>query len=230
MNTLRLTRSQAREIDRIAIEEYGLPGIVLMENAARGAADIATAMTRPGDGVLIYCGTGNNGCDGFAIARHLMIRGRDVTLMIAESPERIRGDAAINFRVIERMGLTPVQAHTFIEQGASDKLLPDGEALLIDALFGTGLTRAVAGASAVLVEQMNASGLPILAVDIPSGLDCDTGEPLGPCVRATKTVTFAAEKIGFANPASRAFTGEVIVGDIGVPRDILARVTSPSPD
>lgn len=199
-------------MDRIAITEYGIPGVVLMENAARGAADVARKMSRI-HRALILCGGGNNGGDGYAVARHLHNAGWHVT--IVASHDELRGDAAINQRTAHAMRLPVVTPdHASFAQPS----------LIIDALFGTGLSRAIEGDAARLVEAMNESAHKVLAIDIPSGLDCDTGEPLGVCVKATKTVTFVAEKIGFANEASRAYTGEIVVADIGAPREIVDRV------
>lgn len=215
----RLTRAQVREVDRRAIEEYGIPGIVLMENAARNAADVAMDMLDgvPTPHVAIACGGGNNGGDGFGIARHLHLRGVKVLLIDAFDDEPL-GDAAINLDITRLMKLPRVSQHD-----AQDALR--GVHLLIDALFGTGLKRAVSGDHAQLVHAMNNSGKPILAIDLPSGLNCDTGEPTGPAViRARKTVTFVAQKAGFANPAAKAFTGEVLVADVGAPGEIVQAV------
>jgi NAD(P)H-hydrate epimerase len=206
---IRLSRAQVREVDRLAIEAFHIPGIVLMENAARSVVDVALQMAPANGTVVIVCGGGNNGGDGFAVGRHLHNRGLGVRIVNTASD--LKGDALINFRIAEAMGI-PI--------GRSWR---DGE-LIIDALFGTGLSRPPYEDAAALIGQMNQAGVPILAVDLPSGLDCDTGEPLGACVRATRTVTFVAEKTGFANPASRVYTGEVIVGDIGCPRELIERV------
>jgi NAD(P)H-hydrate epimerase len=205
---LRLTREQVREIDRRAIEEFHIPGIVLMENAARAVADVAWEMLgrRAGAKIAIICGKGNNGGDGYAVARHLHNRGAKVG---TSGYRPVAGDADTNYRIAEAMGLTDCD----LEQD-----------LFIDALFGTGLTRAPAGMDVAFINAMNHSGRPILAIDVPSGLDCNTGEPLGACVRATHTVTFVAEKAGFANPASKQFTGEITIGDIGCPRELIEEV------
>lgn len=215
--TIRLTRAQVRQIDRLAIEEYHIPGIVLMENAARGVADevqrILPGKTRP---IAIFCGAGNNGGDGFALARHLHNRGFEVEVVLLTDPDQIKADAAINLQIIQKMGL-------YITLGAVRRRLTR-QALLVDAIFGTGLNRAPSEPFASAIEQINAFALPVLAVDVPSGLDCDSGEPLGACIRAVKTVTFVAEKAGFANPQSQSYTGEVVVADIGAPWELVQRV------
>jgi NAD(P)H-hydrate epimerase len=213
----RLTRAQVREVDRLAIEEFHVPGIVLMENAARAVVDVARRMTefKP-CAVAVVCGGGNNGGDGLAVARHLHNWGYDVTVIDAAT--EFKGDALINSQIVDAMEIDRTDFHS-----ADDFLNAHASDFVIDALFGTGLTRAPAGDVAALIELMNDCELPVLAVDLPSGLDCDTGKPLGPCVRATTTVTFVAEKAGFANPASREYTGEIIVGDIGCPRELIDR-------
>ncbi|HRK30650.1 MAG TPA: NAD(P)H-hydrate epimerase [Tepidisphaeraceae bacterium] len=218
---IRLTRAQIREVDRRAINDYGIPGIVLMENAARSCSELAIRMLAdaPKPEVAIICGGGNNGGDGLAIARQLHIAGIAVTIIPTWTAEPT-GDAAINLDIVQAMKLPMVHAH--------DTRL-DRFALIIDCLFGTGLKRPIGGDEALVVQMINAAAVPVLACDLPSGLDCDTGEPLGQwCVRATQTVTFVAEKTGFANPRSRAFTGPVVVAGIGAPMEIVHAVLSDS--
>lgn len=217
--SIRLTRRQVREVDRLAIEEYGLPGIVLMENAARAVSDAAWGLLdrQAGRSVLILCGGGNNGGDGFAAARHLHNRGIAVTIGITTDPSRYTGDAKGNYDVIQRMGIS---CHTATPQWIAQQRCD----LIIDAIFGTGLTQPPRPPFDQIAAAVNGWEGAVLAVDIPSGLDCDTGQPLGPCIRATQTVTFVAEKAGFAAAESVAFTGEVLVGDIGCPRELIERV------
>jgi NAD(P)H-hydrate epimerase len=217
---VRLSRAQVREIDRRATEEYHVPGIVLMENAARAVVEAAMDMLRgvKDPAVMVLCGGGNNGGDGLAVARHLHNRGVYVEVATHAGPAGYSGDAKINWDIVEAMGLeNPAyeDADIPLQAGVID--------LIVDALYGTGLSTPPRDPR--YVDMMNGWDIPILSVDIPSGLDCDTGEPLGPaCVRATRTVTFVAEKVGFANPAARQYLGDVIVGDIGCPRELIEKV------
>lgn len=216
---VRLTRRQVREVDRRAIEDYHVPGIVLMENAARAAADAACDML---DGecvgeILVLCGGGNNGGDGLAVARHLHNHGADVSLALTIDPARYKGDALANWGIVSAMKL-PWQRAT------PGLIAPTTSVLIIDAIFGTGLSEAPRDPFPALAEAVAASGVPVLAIDLPSGMDCDTGRPLGSCIRATRTVTFVAEKVGFADPAAKQWLGEVIVGNIGCPREIIEQV------
>lgn len=213
---LRLTRVQVREVDRIASEEYHIPGIVLMENAAIGATRVAMEMLG-GGAVLIFCGGGNNGGDGLAIARHLHNRGVPVQIALCTDPAKYVGDALINWEIVRAMGLTA---------GPFDQSHLTGPSLIIDAIFGTGLTQAPRPPFERVADAVNKSGIPVLAVDVPSGLDCDTGRPFGACIRATRTITFVAEKVGFANSESRAYTGPVTVADIGAPAEILSNAAT----
>ena len=200
------------------MEELGLPGIVLMENAARGLASIALEMAAGPQGTVgICCGPGNNGGDGLAVARHLANSGRAVRIHLAVPGYPDGSDAAIHLGVARAMGLP-------IESGP-----PAGEAALwIDGLFGTGLTRPVRGAFWGAIEALNGSGAPILAIDIPSGLDADTGRPHGIAVRATVTGTMVAPKVGFFRGDGAVYAGEVRVVDIGVPPGLIERVTAGS--
>jgi NAD(P)H-hydrate epimerase len=214
---IRLTRRQVREVDRRAIENFRIPGIVLMENAARNAADVAWDMLdRRPQNVTIVCGGGNNGGDGLAIARHLHNRGANVQILLAIDPIKYAGDAAINWAIVQAMGLEVAGADE-----AAELLSPFAANLIIDALFGTGLAQPPRPDAQAFIARINASTVPVLAIDLPSGMDCDTGEPLESCVRATRTVTFVAEKSGFANPDSAEFTGDITVADIGCPRELI---------
>jgi len=216
-----LSRAAVRAIDRRAIEEFGVPGVVLMENAGRGAAEVLHALG-VGGRVVICCGKGNNGGDGFVIARHLDNKAVPVHVWLFARPEELTGDAAIHYHIIARSGLPLTVAGADFDEAAFRAEL--GTATwVVDALFGTGLSGPVRPPFDRVIAAINACGRPVLAVDIPSGLDCDTGQPLGPTVRATHTVTFVAEKQGFAAPEARAWLGTVHVVDIGAPRVLLEK-------
>jgi NAD(P)H-hydrate epimerase len=211
-----LTRAQVREVDRRAIEEYGVPGVVLMENAGRGAADLLIRLGINGP-VIICAGKGNNGGDGFVIARHLDNCGIAVHVLLFTRPEDLTGDAAINFHILQRSGLSITVCMPPLDLKAVERHLAPA-AWIVDALFGTGLSGPVRPPYDRVITAINASGRPVLAVDLPSGLDCDTGLSLGATVRAAHTATFVAEKIGFTETAARQWLGEVHVIDIGAPR------------
>ena len=218
-----LSRDQVRNVDRQAIEHYGIPGIVLMENASRGLARVVLQKLTdsPNPRVAIVTGTGNNAGDGFALARHLHNARSDPVVLIVGQESRISGDARTNLEIIKRMGL-PLKLLSQDQTGLAElrDQLQRAE-LIIDAIFGTGLSGPVRGFYKDVIEQINFSSTPVLAVDIPSGLDCDTGQPLGSAVRAETTVTFVAEKLGFDISPAPEYTGQVIVADIGAPRQLL---------
>jgi NAD(P)H-hydrate epimerase len=174
--------------------------------------------------VLILCGPGNNGGDGGVIARHLDLWRFPVRVVWFAAPEALRGDAALQWSVLEKSGLDQV-AWRPDDPGSSDParldaLMADAD-WLVDGLLGTGLTRPVEGVLRAVIEAMNRSGKPVLALDLPSGLDADRGAPLGAAVRAALTATFVAPKLGFGAPGARDYTGEVVVIDIGAPRRLI---------
>lgn len=219
-----------RTIDRLASEEFGLPSIVLMENAAIHGADVALDLLEGRDRrALVVCGPGNNGGDGLAIARHLANQGVEATVILSAARDQYSGDALVNLRIAEKMGIEvlvadPADAGVTV-RAALRRAGPPG--LVIDALLGTGLDRPVREPLVSLfaaINELGKSGVPVLAVDIPSGLDCDTGEPLGSAVRATVTVTFVGLKKGFLSLAAQPYVGEVVVADIGVPRVLVERL------
>jgi NAD(P)H-hydrate epimerase len=219
-----LTRDAVRELDRRAIDGFGVPGIVLMENAGRGCAELLMRLNPQREPTAILCGPGNNGGDGFVIARHLDNHGWPVNVQIVARHNRQAGDSDVNFDILFASGIAFTQYRPdYFEQTHRDLFLrhysPAG--WVVDAFFGTGLARPLGAPFDWLVGAVNDSGKPVLAVDIPSGLDCDTGEPLGPTVRANHTATFVAPKRGFLNPDSNEWTGEVHVIDIGAPRVLV---------
>ncbi|MDZ7616543.1 MAG: NAD(P)H-hydrate epimerase [Patescibacteria group bacterium] len=216
-----LTREQVRRVDRLAIEEYGISGLVLMENAGRGVTDLL-AQRSPEGPVVICCGTGNNAGDGFVIARHLEIRGIPCRVLLWAHPSQLRGDAAVNFRILQWTDV-PVDIFEGHDAARLDSRL-DGAAWIVDALLGTGAKGHPRPPLDGVIHQLNAAGLPILAVDLPSGLDCDTGAPGLPTICATETCTFVAMKTGFTSPEAKPYLGAVHVHDIGAPPKIVTRV------
>ncbi|MBN1943915.1 MAG: NAD(P)H-hydrate epimerase [Phycisphaerae bacterium] len=213
-NTHSLTRDEVRAVDRHAIEVLGVPGVVLMENAGRNAAAVVENFLNhdPNKGVAVVSGAGNNGGDGYVIARHLARCGYPVVTFLLAPEDKITGDARINLDILHRLGLEvrPVEDPSRLAEELREF------DLIVDAAGGTGVRGAPRGDLAEAVEQINAAGKPVVAIDIPTGLDCDTGQAPGPCIRAAVTVTFVARKRGFDNPASLPYTGEVIVADIGI--------------
>ena len=208
-----LTRDQVRAYDKYAIEQIGVPSVVLMENAGRGAAEVLRSLGIVGK-VVICCGKGNNGGDGLVIARHLTNWGFDALALLFADPDQLSPDARIQWQIVQNMSLNrKVISESNLDEMAQMFAQADW---IVDAVFGTGLTGPLRPPFNRVVEHINSAGKRVLAVDIPSGLDCDKGEPLGPTVLAAHTVTFVAPKRGFANPAAVAFTGEVHVADIGI--------------
>jgi NAD(P)H-hydrate epimerase len=214
-----------RSVDAYAIETLGIPGLILMENAGRNTADVIVERLggAVGKRVAIVAGGGNNGGDGFVIARHLANRGAAVTTFVIAPDEKITGDARTNLDAIEAL------EHDVHRVGEHElpKLarLLDGADLVVDAVGGTGIRGELQGPLATAVDQINAAAAPVAAVDIPTGLDCDTGSAEGGCVKADFTVTMAARKTGFEADGIEEFTGDVVVVDIGIPTEwVFARV------
>ena len=246
-----LSRQEVRVLDTKAAAELGLPTLVLMENAGRGAAALLAEVITQKDGqplgsdsvafrqatllppaatsqplprVLILCGPGNNGGDGAVMARHLDSWGFPVQVVWFASQAELRGDAKTQWQILALSGMD--QTAWDDTNGAS--LQPDaldalvaGADWLVDGLLGTGLTRPLEGTLQLIVEAMNRSRMPVLALDLPSGLDADQGVPLGTAIRAQVTATFVAPKLGFAAAGASDYTSEVVVIDIGLPRCLL---------
>ncbi|NLS91485.1 MAG: NAD(P)H-hydrate epimerase [Planctomycetaceae bacterium] len=219
MTGIALTREQSRQVDRIAMEVYGFSGLVLMENAGRGVADYLERLGIDGT-VVICCGRGNNGGDGFVIARHLDLRGYQTRVLLYCDPAQLAGDAAANFRILEK---TDVPIHPCYENSDADGLQTHlaGASWIVDALLGTGARGEPRPPLDSVIDRLNASGIPILAVDVPSGLDCDTGEPSEHTVRAAHTCTFVTAKVGYLNPNARPYLGELHVLSIGTPTKLV---------
>ena len=227
------TREEMRELDRKAMVDYLIPGIILMENAGRNVAGEAMSMLRrahqpqtesiPGtQKVAVLCGKGNNGGDGYVIARHLHNSGVSVKVFVVANISDIlkEGDAAVNLQILLKMKI-PVQELPDIAAVKNLAKELRGYDVIIDALFGTGLSGEVREPFRTLIDAANDSRKPIISVDIPSGLDANTGAVLGAAVKATKTVTFAVSKKGFYLNEGPAHTGEVVVTDISIPWELI---------
>jgi hydroxyethylthiazole kinase-like uncharacterized protein yjeF len=240
---LLLGRREIREIDRLSRDHYGIPTLLLMENAARAVAEEAiTALMLDAEsdddadaGVLIICGPGNNGGDGLAAARHLHNSGIRVGIVLAEPMSASAGDAQVNLHIARRMGVEIIEAvandPTTAAETMSRRL--EGPSVIIDALLGVGLNRAPQGPIARLIDWINSRRGPdvtVISVDLPSGLDADTGVPAGDpprCVRADTTVTFCGFKSGFVELVAQEYLGEVVVADVGAPRELIERLGIP---
>jgi NAD(P)H-hydrate epimerase len=222
-----LSRAQMRELDRHAIEACHVPGLVLMENAGRGATDVLVRELLDGDPagarVVVVCGTGNNGGDGFVIARHLLVRGASVEVFLTGEAGHVKGDALPNLEAWRGLGGAVHEIAAGADLGPLERAMA-GADVVVDALFGTGLDRAIEGHHALVVNAINAAQTRRLAVDLPSGLDADTGGTLGVAVRADVTVTFVHHKLGLLTPRGAALAGRVLVADIGVPGSLVAHV------
>lgn len=211
------TAAQMREIDRTAIEDYGVPGVVLMESAGRGVADVVSRLCDP-DGlrVVVLCGSGNNGGDGYVVARHLIGRGARVTVFMVAERTRVAGDALVNLEILERMRADIRPLHDAADLDAANTTLVHA-AVLVDALLGTGLNSDVGGQVRAVLERANRSGALRVAVDIPSGLNADSGATMGLSFAADHTVTFAFPKVGLVTAPGVERAGVLHVVDIGIP-------------
>ena len=208
-----ITVSEMKELDRKAIEEFGISSITLMENAGRNVAEIAIDVLKGASGkkVAIFCGTGNNGGDGFVAGRYLLEQGIEVLVYIIGDKARIKNDPLINLNKLEKMGVKINKISLPIKIDAT---------LIIDAIFGIGLKGEVKGEVRDIITDLNNTNIPIISIDIPSGMDADTGKILGEAIKAKKTVTMQFPKKGFYIGKASEHTGEVITVDIGIPKEL----------
>jgi NAD(P)H-hydrate epimerase len=224
-----LTREECRRADQFAIDRLKIPGIVLMENAGRSCAEKLLALGAD-PGVVICCGGGNNGGDGFVMARHLYIAGIRVKILLFSPPEQYRNDARINLRIVEPLRIPIVQfdarwTTTKINQQLS-RVGRHTNGWLVDAILGTGAIGDLREPLDRVVPMINQLPLKRLAIDIPTGMDCDTGDVCPTAVRADVTCTFIARKAGFANKNAASYLGHVSVIGIGAPAEIIPRPTT----
>ena len=223
---MRLVRSsEIQEMDRITIEQMGIPGVVLMENAARGAARMFLAHFRPpsDSNVLVLCGRGNNGGDGYVIARYLHQAGLKVTVIVLAETANVGGDALLNLEIIRRMGLSIVQAARREDWDRESKRMSTCD-YIIDGILGTGLNAPVRGMYEEIIEAVNRSRKPVMAIDIPSGLNADTGQAMGKAIRANLTVTFGFPKAGQLVYPGAEWVGRLACVNIGIPKEVADRI------
>ena len=225
---LALSRAKVREVDAVAIDEYSLPGIVLMENAGRNASEAIVRLfdSISDQNVVVLVGPGNNGGDGLVIARYLELAGAKVRVVLASPAQRFRGDSLTNLEIINRSGINQVCLAGAVAVQWQNALL--SATCVIDAILGTGATDAARGDSKVAIEsilgRMKIDPRPrVISIDVPSGFDCDRGVPCGPCVCANETLTFVASKQGFKTNGAEIYTGRIQIVDIGVPQVVRNR-------
>ncbi len=208
------TRDGIRNVESDAIERYGIHSIVLMENAARGAVDVIfdSCSSDELQQIIVVCGAGNNGGDGYAIARHLHNQGCQVTITSITPPKT--QDAITNAYIADKMGIPLVQY-------AKDQFAD--ATLIIDAIFGTGIDQDVREPALSIIASLEQCSAKIISIDIPSGIDCDTGQPWGVGVKADLTLTFIGFKQGFMQDSAMGYLGNIVVIDIGCPQELVKK-------
>lgn len=218
-----VTVEQIQRLDRLAIEKIGIPAVVLMENAGRAVAQavLKELDKKEKQAVVILCGPGHNGGDGFVAARHLLNAGMALNVFLLGEAKYLKCEAKVNYDILRRLR-QPVCEISAVIPSFRKAIL--SSSLLVDAIFGVGLNREITEPFRGLMATANASAKRVVAVDIPSGLDGTTGKIFGICLRATTTVTFSFIKRGFLINRGPEFVGKVIVADIGIPVDLLAKI------
>jgi hydroxyethylthiazole kinase-like uncharacterized protein yjeF len=217
-----LNTEQMREADRRTIEDIGIPSIVLMENAGRQAVAAMEAAFEDitSSRVAVICGRGNNGGDGFVVARTLVQRGIETSVFLLGSVAEVRGDARTNLEVLGRIGMTVVEITSAQEWELHFSELSEID-LVVDAMLGTGFRGRLSGLFETVVADLNSLGVPIVAIDLPTGLSADTAALDGPAVEASMTVTLAAPKIPLVFPPADTHAGDLVIADIGIPLPLL---------
>lgn len=207
-------------LDQAAIRDYGIPALLLMENAGRAVADVISRLYSSPAKALIFVGKGNNGGDGLVIARHLANRSFQAQLVLLEDPAKFKPDPSVNFAIIRQMKLSAIPCWEGLDE---EKLAEHCRAadLLVDAIFGVGIHSPLTGVFEQAVRVINESKKPVVSVDIPSGLDADTGAVHGVAVKAARTVTLALPKAGLFTGHGPEYAGKVECVDIGIPRELL---------
>ena len=215
------TVAETREIERLAETEYGLSPEVLMENAGASACDVAEGMLAGLGRLIVVCGKGNNGGDGFVVARHARSRGHDVSILVTSTRKELSPLAALNCARAESVGLVAQFCDTCEFEGSLQGI--DNADLIVDAMLGTGFSGTLSGTLARIVDALNACGAPVLSLDVPSGLEADSGSAQGPHVHAARTVTFGLPKPFLFQGHGATSVGEWTVSDIGLPHELLNR-------
>ena len=220
-----LTAEQMREADRRTIQDIGIPSLVLMENAGRQAVAAMESIFQDlaDRRVAVLSGKGNNGGDGFVVARTLHQRGIEVSVFLVGRVADIKGDARVNLEILGRLGITVVE---IADESAWELHFSEisQHTLIVDALFGTGLKSALSGIYETIIADVNGSGISVVAIDVPSGLSADTPDLIGDCIEAALTVTLGAPKLPLVLPPAEEKAGEVVIADIGIPADIIDTV------
>jgi hydroxyethylthiazole kinase-like uncharacterized protein yjeF len=218
-----ITAEQMKKVDKAAIDEFGIPSLVLMENAGRAASDIAYNMLiDKKNRVICICGKGNNGGDGFVCTRHLINKGINVLVFLTCSRNKLKGDAKINFSILEKMNASIYELTKEDNFANLENEIINSE-LVVDAIFGIGITGKIKEPYSKIIEIINKNKNKVLALDIPSGLDATEGISLGSCIKADKTITFAACKAGLVKNQGLEYSGKIIVADISIPKQLLKR-------
>ncbi|GIV17432.1 MAG: bifunctional NAD(P)H-hydrate repair enzyme Nnr [Armatimonadota bacterium] len=221
-----VTAEEMREMDRLTIEDFGILGLLLMENA--GFQVVNQAERRfggwRGKRVLVLCGGGNNGGDGMVVARHAAQRGAEVQIVLAADLAKVAGDALTNLQIVQKLGLPLHVLHAADELASIWK---QGWDLVVDALLGIGVRGEVRGLIGEVIRFFDKCSVPVVAVDVPSGIDADTGAVCGCAIRAALTVTFGAMKVGLALYPGAEYAGEVVVADIGIPETVVEQAGVP---
>ena len=233
MNTIALTRQQSRAIDAAAINEYGIPGMVLMENAGRGVVELLldwdpALVDNEAPAVAILCGKGNNAGDGFAVARHLEIHGARARIVLLCSPDELGGDARQNFEILNHTNVKIVDLSSSTDIRSELEIHALDAAWLVDAMLGTGASGELREPFRTAIDWMNRQPAKRLAIDVPSGLDCDSGLPAEHTIAADHTCTFVAAKAGFSTPEAAHYLGQVHVVSIGIPPRLILEVAGRS--
>ena len=218
-----LTVKQIQTLDDVAICQYGVPSIALMENAGKAVADetLRQLKKKPSAKVVVICGLGNNAGDGFVVARHLLNAGIRTDVYLIGSARKLKQDAAINYNILRSIKY-PVQEIKDVSPGMVKKF--ESADVFVDAIFGVGLNREIKGVFKDVVEAVNGYAKKVVAVDIPSGLDGTTGNIYGVCIKANTTVTFSFAKKGFLKKEGPKHVGKIKVVDIGIPIRLMERI------